>query len=114
MTTDYSPATLAVLRSQLGLSIRDLAAVAGVSERRAHAWLAGTGHPSPAAAARLDTAHRDFHRQLRERLAAVLRSRTRPVPLTVTAETDVALTAALATILETRGITYRINTASEG
>ena len=109
---DYTPAALAVLRSQLGLSIKDLAAVAGVSERRAHAWLAGTGHPSPTAATRLDTAHHDFHQQLHQRLSVLLRSRTRPVVLGVSGEHEVAQVAALAVILRVRGIPYRIEGAT--
>ncbi|WP_257965657.1 MULTISPECIES: helix-turn-helix domain-containing protein [Micrococcaceae] len=112
--SDYTPAALAVLRSQLGLSIKDLAGVAGVSERRAHAWLAGTGHPSPAAVARLDTAHRTFQQQLRERLAVLLRSRTRPVVLSVAGEHEVAQVAALAVVLELRGIPYRIEDTTTG
>lgn len=104
----YDPTYLAIIKSQMGLSMRELAHLAGVNERRVRAWLSGESNPSTAAIEKITAAHQQFHTQVGHRLAQLLRTRTRPIRLEPTTPDDVPVLAAVATILTYREIPHVI------
>lgn len=102
----YNPVDLAIIKSQMGLSMRELAHLGGVNERRVRAWLSGESNPSSAAMERITAAHEHFHTQVGHCLAQLLRTRTRPIRLEPTTANDVPVLAAVAIILTYREIPY--------
>lgn len=102
----YDSAFLAIVKSQMGLSMRDLARLAGVNERRVRAWLSDESNPSAAAMEKITAAHEQFHSQVGDCLAQLLRTRARPIRLEPTTAGDVPLLAAVAIILTYREIPH--------
>lgn len=110
----YTPAHLAVIRTQLGLSLRELAHLAGVTDRRVRAWLAGESRPSPAACHRITEALENFHTEVNRRTTELLRSRARPVILTAATAEEIPVVAAVATVLDQRHIAYAVASSEPG
>lgn len=104
----YTPEELAAARHLLGLSNTDMAELCGVGDRRIRAWMNGESHPSPAAADRLQRALNELTRQADAELAAALRSRARPIHLSVQTPHDLPVQALVSAMLALRGIDYRL------
>ncbi|WP_420107460.1 helix-turn-helix domain-containing protein [Kocuria massiliensis] len=105
----YTPEELAAARHLLGLSNTDMAQLCGVGDRRVRAWMNGESHPSPAAADRLQQALSELTQQADAELAAALRSRARPVRLSVQTPRDLPVQALVSAMLAIRGIECRLD-----
>lgn len=107
-STRHTPTYLAAVRHLMGLTIREMAEICAVNDRRIRAWLAGDSSPSPAAAQRLDEAFADFQHTVEHRVVLALRSRTRPVELRAESAEQLPVLSAVSMILTHRGVESRI------